>query len=164
MGGNRFNDKSNCWRNRTNIKQFFRKFGTPESITHSNASQFMAPEFGEFCRKKGITLSIVPTLLPVGFAERIAKIIRKGLKQLNLLSVYDRIARVLHGYNLEPDTTKGITLAQDLPVKMKESFVTKQLPKIASDYSPAQRQVQISPDVWRPEKGRIYERAIFWSR
>lgn len=95
------------------LDKIFRLWGIPRTITLDNAKQFVATEFEDYCRTKGIHLNHTSPYWPQanGEVERQNRSLLKRLKIANALygSWRTEMDRYLEMYNNTPHTTTGKT-------------------------------------------------------
>lgn len=95
------------------LDKIFRIWGIPRTITLDNAKQFVATEFEEYCRTKGIFLNHTSPYWPQanGEVERQNRSLLKRLKIANALygTWRTEMDRYLEMYNNTPHSTTGKT-------------------------------------------------------
>lgn len=108
------------------LDKIFRLWGIPRTITLDNAKQFVATEFEEYCRIKGIFLNHTSPYWPQanGEVERQNRSLLKRLKIANALygSWRTEMDRYLEMYNNTPHSTTGKTpneLLQNRKIRSK---------------------------------------------
>ena len=96
------------------ISTLFAQFGYPEVVVTDNGSCFVSEEFEAYLLKNGIRHLTSAPYHPAtnGLAERAVQILKKGLKKEKQGSVSARLARVLFGYRITPQSTTGVSPAQ----------------------------------------------------
>ena len=98
------------------LRATFARFGLPETVVTDNGTCFVSSEFKAFLQSNGIQQFTSAPYHPAtnGMAERAVQIVKKGLKKVTQGSISERLAKILMSYRLTPQTTTGISPADQL--------------------------------------------------
>ena len=96
------------------LATLFAQFGVPETIVTDNGAGFVSSEFEDFLKSNGVKHSTSAPYHPAsnGLAERAVQIVKKGLKKQTTGTMSYRLAKILFGYRVSPQTTTGMSPAE----------------------------------------------------
>ena len=115
------------------LRSTFATHGLPKTIVSDNGPSFMSSEFKKFIQLNGIRHITSAPYHPStnGLAERTVQAVKQVIKQMEGVSLEEKLSRFLHKYRITPHSTTGISPSELLMWKRLRSRLDLLYPDIS---------------------------------